>query len=193
MISHTNWQVIRLDEVKPTPWRNGGGITRELIAWPDALNWQWRASVAEVARAGPFSSFPGVQRWFAVLAGDGVGLTVDGQLHELRTSNVPLCFEGAAKTHCELLGGAIQDFNLMVQGSAKARMQRVCSTREGKGQLKIETPKIIAVYADTMPATMLFGYQKLTLMAHSFGWMHVDSRTAVEVDCDDALVMEIEV
>ena len=50
-------------------WRNGGGRTRELLAWPDAADWKVRVSVADVESDGPFSAFPGVQRWFAVLEG----------------------------------------------------------------------------------------------------------------------------
>ena len=77
----THWKVINLADVVPTPWKNGGGTTRELIAWPDAEHWVWRMSVAEVAQSGPFSRFEGVQRWFAVLGGAGVALTHNGTRH----------------------------------------------------------------------------------------------------------------
>ena len=62
------------DDMAPQPWKNGGGITRDQLAWPDAAHWQLRISVAEVARAGPFSAYPGIQRWFAVVQGAGVVL-----------------------------------------------------------------------------------------------------------------------
>ena len=65
---------VQLAEIAPQPWRNGGGLTRELLAWPDAEAWQCRLSVADITRAGPFSAFPGVTRWFAVLEGEGVVL-----------------------------------------------------------------------------------------------------------------------
>ncbi|MDO8769103.1 MAG: HutD family protein [Burkholderiaceae bacterium] len=61
-----SWQIIHLAQTPPSPWRNGGGVTRELIAWPDANDWAWRMSVAEVASNGVLSKFEGVQRWFAV-------------------------------------------------------------------------------------------------------------------------------
>ena len=79
-----SWALIRLNEVAPVPWRNGGGVTRELLAWPSPDDWALRISVAEVERDGPFSQYPGVQRWFAVLSGGGVRLTVAGQVRELR-------------------------------------------------------------------------------------------------------------
>ena len=65
---------VRLADCPPQPWRNGGGVTRELLAWPQAADWRLRVSVADIERDGPFSPFPGVDRWFAVIEGDGVEL-----------------------------------------------------------------------------------------------------------------------
>ena len=180
-------KVVHLKDVLPTLWRNGGGTTRELLTWPDAAAWQWRVSVAEVVQSGPFSSFEGVQRWFAVLAGDGVCLTVAGHLAMLTKSDQPFAFDGAALTSCELLGGATQDFNLMVQGGASARMQRV----NHSFQTATSTPKIIAVYTNSDRANMQIGSAFHELSPHSFGWAHVDANTAIHVQASDALLMEI--
>ncbi len=40
------------------PWRNGGGFTRQLLAWPDDENWLLRISMANVSQDGPFSAWP---------------------------------------------------------------------------------------------------------------------------------------
>ena len=109
------WHVIYLADVAPRPWKNGGGTTRELVAWPDAAHWVWRMSVAEVAQSGPFSRFDGVQRWFAVLGGAGVALTHNGHRHALTVRSPPFCFDGGAPTGCELMEGPTQDFNLMTR------------------------------------------------------------------------------
>src|SRR5258706_8972671 len=61
--------LLRVNDIAPAPWRNGGGLTRELLAWPDRSDWIVRISVAEILASGPFSEFPGVDRWFAVLHG----------------------------------------------------------------------------------------------------------------------------
>ena len=183
------WEIIHLNDVVPTLWRNGGGTTRELLTWPDSAAWQWRASVAEVAQSGPFSSFLGVKRWFAVLDGDGVCLTVDGYLHMLGKSDEPLVFDGALDTTCELLGGVTQDFNLMVQGGASARMLRV----DGSFQMTTNTPKIIAAYAHKERASVQISSEIHELSPHSFGWMHVDASTTIHVLASDALLMEIDV
>ncbi len=183
------WNIVHLNDVVPTPWRNGGGTTRELLAWPDSVAWQWRASVAEVVQSGPFSSFVGVKRWFAVLEGDGVCLTVDGYLHMLGKSDEPLAFDGALDTTCELLGGATQDFNLMVQSGASAHMQRV----SGNFKMTTNTPKIIAAYAHNERASVQIGSEIHVLSPHTFGWAPVDANTAVHVQASDALWIEIDV
>ena len=115
-------------QVAPEPWANRGGATRALLAWPDPARWALRVSVAEVERAGPFSVLPGVDRWFAVLAGDGVRLATagrasvvvrpgDGEMH---------AFPGDDATDCELLGGATRDLNVMVRRSeARATVRRL--------------------------------------------------------------------
>ena len=109
-------RAIRVDAVPPQPWRNGGGITRELLAAPDAGQWQWRVSVADIERDGGFSAWPGVQRWFAVLEGAGVALTIDGAVHVVTPRSGALRFDGDAMTACRLLDGATRDLNLMLRG-----------------------------------------------------------------------------
>lgn len=112
----TPWRRIRVDAVAPQPWRNGGGRTRELLVWPDSATWQVRVSAADIAADGPFSSFPGVQRWFSVLKGPGVELTIDAERHRLTRNDAPLAFDGAAATVCRLLDGPTLDLNLMLRG-----------------------------------------------------------------------------
>lgn len=110
-------RLIRIADVPATPWRNGGGSTRELLAWPSADNWAVRLSVAEIARDGPFSTYPGVDRLFAVLCGIGVRLAwPDGRRLDLTPASAPLAFDGADPPEAQLLGGgATQDLNLMLR------------------------------------------------------------------------------
>ena len=71
-----NVHLVQVHDVPPVPWRNGGGLTRELLAWPTAQDWLLRVSVAEIESDGPFSAYPGVERWFVVLHGEGVQLSL---------------------------------------------------------------------------------------------------------------------
>jgi uncharacterized protein len=107
---------VRLADVAAQPWRNGGGTTRELLAWPPAADWVVRVSVARIDRSGPFSAFPGVERWFVVLDGAGVELSWEGHVAQVSPASTPLRFDGAAPPGCRLLGGATEDLNLMLRG-----------------------------------------------------------------------------
>ena len=72
---HSALKHVRVVDTAPQAWRNGGGSTRELLAWPAGADWRVRVSVAEIGADGPFSAFDGVERWFAVLSGAGVVLS----------------------------------------------------------------------------------------------------------------------
>ncbi|MES1243324.1 MAG: HutD family protein [Acidobacteriota bacterium] len=108
--------IIRLDDVAPQPWRNGGGRTRELLVWPDAGDWRLRISLADIEKDGPFSAFPGVTRWFTVVQGQGVVLSFGPRTETLGPGSAPLRFDGAAAPGCELIGGSTRDLNLMLRG-----------------------------------------------------------------------------
>ena len=118
--------IVRVDDVVAVPWRNGGGVTRQLLAWPDPRDWLLRVSVADIHASGPFSQFPGVDRWFAVLAGGAVRLaTADTAPLELTVTHTALhAFPGEATTYCTALGAATRDFNLMARRGRVALQQR---------------------------------------------------------------------
>ncbi len=108
--------VVTPSDVVPRLWRNGAGTTRELLTWPGPDDWQLRISLADVTQDGPFSSYPGVERWFAVVAGKGVVLDVAGATHRLDANSEPLRFDGGQPVHCRLLEGPTCDLNLMSTG-----------------------------------------------------------------------------
>lgn len=108
--------LISADAAAPQAWRNGGGQTRELLTWPHQGPWRLRISRADIGADGPFSAFPGVTRWFAVLHGKGVALTFDGRRQEVLAGGPALCFDGAQTPQCSLLAGPTQDLNLMAIG-----------------------------------------------------------------------------
>jgi len=103
-------RVLRAAERAASPWKNGGGVTREVAAWPEGSDlggFHWRVSLADVAQGGPFSCFPGVDRVITVVRGAGMLLAVDGTEHRI--------FSGDAATDCRLLQGPLLDFNVMTR------------------------------------------------------------------------------
>jgi len=110
--------VVAAGDVPAQAWRNGGGQTRELLAWPSGEAWRVRVSRADIDRDGPFSAFPQVDRWFAVLQGAGVALQWPHGERSLRTGDDAVHFDGAAAPGCRLLDGPTQDLNLMLRAAA---------------------------------------------------------------------------
>lgn len=109
------------EAVAPEPWRNGGGSTRTLWAWPVGAggdDWRLRISLADIARDGPFSPFAGVQRWFTVVQGPGVRLSFADRVLDLTPDREPLHFDGANAPGCTLIDGPTRDLNLMLRGVA---------------------------------------------------------------------------
>ncbi|MEQ1808193.1 MAG: HutD family protein [Burkholderiaceae bacterium] len=115
---------VHADSVSPSAWRNGGGQTRELLTRPAEGEWQLRISLADITRDGPFSAFPGVQRWFGVIAGAGVALRFGQEVRKVTADSSAFEFDGAAAPECSLLDGPTRDLNLMVR-KGQARMSRV--------------------------------------------------------------------
>lgn len=103
------------DDVAPQPWRNGGGTTRELLCWPDAQRWLARVSVADITRDGPFSPYPDLARWFAVIEGEGVVLSFGRVPQWVEVDEAPFRFDGSAAPGCQLIDGPTRDLNLMLR------------------------------------------------------------------------------
>ncbi|HEX9088302.1 MAG TPA: HutD family protein [Arthrobacter sp.] len=119
-------EIIRYAELKAQPWRNGGGVTRELASHPQASpqdgagpasGWDWRVSIAEVSKAGDFSAFPGMDRVLTVVEGELLLLSVDGAEHPLEKYR-PFRFSGDAAAAGALPTGDIRDLNVITRNGA---------------------------------------------------------------------------
>ena len=118
-------EIIRYAELKAQPWRNGGGVTRELASHTNAaqdnagqdISWDWRVSIAEVSKAGDFSAFPGMDRVLTVVEGELLLLTVDGAEHPLEKYR-PFRFSGDAAAAGALPTGDIRDLNVITRNGA---------------------------------------------------------------------------
>jgi uncharacterized protein len=119
-------EIIRYAELKAQPWRNGGGVTRELARHPrtasvqnsaDDTRWDWRVSIAEVTKAGSFSAFAGMDRVLTVIDGELLLLSVDGSEHPLEKYR-PFRFSGDADAAGALPTGDIRDLNVITRNGS---------------------------------------------------------------------------
>lgn len=109
-------QFLKYQNLPVTPWKNGGGVTREIGALHsggDSSQFLWRVSIATVSASGPFSRFAGVDRTIAVLSGAGLRLTHPTGTAEITPTSSPYSFDGETPIDADILGGETIDLNAM--------------------------------------------------------------------------------
>jgi uncharacterized protein len=114
---HNVWMnILREAGFSAIPWKNGGGVTREILRAPaEPAAFDWRLSLATIGSAGPFSSFEGYHRTLVLVAGAGVELNFTQHgISRLSTPGQAVSFDGAWQTSCTLLDGPSTDLNLIV-------------------------------------------------------------------------------
>ncbi len=126
--------VLRAHDRPASPWKNGGGTTRQIAVFPEGAglaDFDWRVSLATVAAAGPFSTFPGVDRLMLVLSGrltlDMAGaspVTLDG-------ASPTFAFPGDAPVSALAPAAPVTDVNVMVRRerfTARLERRRIAGT-----------------------------------------------------------------
>lgn len=108
------------DAFLETPWRNGGGVTRQIAIAPEDTTvsgpFDWRVSTATVGSSGPFSPFPGFDRTLLLLDGEGMVLDFGPQGGcVLNGPFLPVAFSGDWTTTGTLRGSACTDFNVFTR------------------------------------------------------------------------------
>jgi environmental stress-induced protein Ves len=104
--------------LSPVPWKNGGGSTTQIAAFPPDAGFEefdWRVSLATIAEDGAFSEFPGIERTLALVDGHGMTLEIDGEAMLLSKADPVAIFDGESRVVAKLNRGASTDFNVMTR------------------------------------------------------------------------------
>lgn len=99
------------------PWKNNGGVTREVFRSPPGSSldtFEWRISVATVGVAGRFSTFPGVDRSLALIGGE-LQLHYESEIFTLTPTTPIFEFAGEETVNSSLLLGPVTDLNVMTR------------------------------------------------------------------------------
>jgi environmental stress-induced protein Ves len=130
-------KVIRYSELAVVPWKNGAGVRRDLAAgeYPDdgkeaSPGATWLFSIADLLQDAPFSSYPGVSRWFLPIGGGRLTLMFKaGDSHhpvDLHGASPAHHFWGSDELHMVLHDGPMKALNLMTTGRVpQVTMERV--------------------------------------------------------------------
>jgi environmental stress-induced protein Ves len=139
-------RLLRAADRVAMPWKNGGGITREVAISPENAsfdNFDWRISIADVREAGPFSTFENIDRVMMILKGR-LALAFPGCTVELDPTSGPFAFRGEESCFGTPLDGGVTDLNVMVRrGKSSAQVSRVV------GQTRISSAGLSILVAPT--------------------------------------------
>ena len=104
--------VLKRNELVDVPWKNGGGITRNIAKGLADDRTAWTISRADVAQDGPFSDFAGMMRVLTVVSGGAMEL--QAPTHTITACMwQPVHFDGALKVKSSLTDSPLTDLNLM--------------------------------------------------------------------------------
>ena len=140
-------RIIRSVDYPTRPWKNGGGTTRDIAVSPPGASlddFDWRLSLAQVDRDGPFSPFDNVDRTLVLLSGAMTLHRQDRQIDLVR--HEPITFEGERAIEATLAGASTLDFNVMTR---RGRARHVVRRESFSKQASIVAPagKTIALFA----------------------------------------------
>jgi uncharacterized protein len=150
-------RLIRQSEMTEGPWRNGMGTSWEIASHkqPGAAEFSWRFAKARIDRDVPFSIYPGVDRVFMQISGNGLDLEFEGghilQVHE---SNLPHAFPCDVPLNCKLRDGPCFDLNLF---TARGVYQAQASVIKLSGMESIDLSGIEAVFFALEGSVVLSG------------------------------------
>lgn len=110
-------RVIGPSDYKRVPWKNGGGVTQDVLLLPDGAtheDFDIRISLAPIVEEGPFSSFPGIDRHITRLSRAPLSLAFAQETRPLARLE-PLYFDSVLQPRSVLTEGPTEVINVMTR------------------------------------------------------------------------------
>jgi environmental stress-induced protein Ves len=165
-------KIIQPTDFTTMPWKNGGGLTHEIIKRERQGKLLWRLSMAEVTSDGPFSVFPGLSRILTVIAGERLSLVGPHEMLQALPLQ-PVSFSGDLAIASQRRGGDVTDFNVIFDAAQVSANVRVMAQ---------DTPITLRANEGDIHAV-------LVLAPALAGTRHVEARSLVLVESDVAEVI----
>lgn len=145
MTDQTKLRRLSAEDYVTKPWKNGQGVTRDVILWPASDDFDIRVSLADIPPVSVFSSFPGITRHITRLSGDTMTLTfADGQVEHLALM-APLTFDSGKAPSCEASGAETRVLNIMTRRTSWRSTVRVLA--EGRHQVTPPPDGVLLLFA----------------------------------------------
>jgi uncharacterized protein len=140
-------RILRSVDYVARPWKNGGGTTRDIAVSPPAASldsFDWRLSLAQVDRDGPFSRFDNVDRTLVLLSGAMALHENDRRIDLVR--NEPFAFEGERAIEATVAGGSTLDFNVMTRRGRASHTAR-CESFSKRANIETRNASTVVLFA----------------------------------------------
>jgi environmental stress-induced protein Ves len=185
-------ELLRAADRCAAPWKNGGGVTHEVAAFPPASgmnDFLWRVSIAEVRVAGPFSRFPGTDRTLAILDGR-LELAIPGARPVMLSGETdPQAFAGEANVVGTPLGSAAIDLNVMTR---RDRFRATILRYGAAAVVAAPTPAAISLLVATDRCVLEIGSEQFAM--ESMDCLKVEGSLRGKITgehCESAYLVEI--
>jgi uncharacterized protein len=139
-------RILRSVDYVARPWKNGGGTTRDIAVSPSGASldtFDWRLSLAQVDRDGPFSRFDNVDRTLVLLSGAMTLHERDRRIDLVR--NEPFAFEGERLIEATVAGSTL-DFNVMTRRGRASHTAR-CESFSKQADVETRTGSTVVLFA----------------------------------------------
>lgn len=145
MSNAPHMRVLRAGDYHLKPWKNGQGVTRDILLLPAAENFDIRVSLADIPPESTFSAFPGITRHITLVTGEAMTLHfAAGQSHALKPLQ-PLTFDSGKTPLSRASDGLVRVLNVMTRNGKWH--SGVTLLRVGEHRAQPPSPGVLLLFA----------------------------------------------
>ena len=149
------WQLVPATALTPTPWRNGQGVSRNIVGQNQpGGELEWQVSIATLHHDTPFSHYPHCDRIFTPLSGDPApALSFNGGPYQPCTLLLPKRFSGDWATQSRIAAPG-EAFNVVFNRRLHSARVIVLPLAQGD---PVSLPGATTFVLHCLTATICFG------------------------------------
>ncbi len=178
-------QVLKTSDYKMVPWKNGGGVTRDVLLLPARAthdDFDVRLSLAPISAEGPFSSFPGIDRHITRLSEERLSLVFGGETRELRRLE-PIYFDSSQQPRSLLPDGAALVLNIMTR---RGRWNAQVMPATGMNGPLLAAPEGGMVVLHAVTGVWQVGHELGTALVHPGETLICHEESTLRTSCEPA-------
>jgi len=178
-------QVLKPSDYKAVPWKNGGGVTNDVLLLPKGStqdNFDIRLSLAPIVTEGAFSAFPGIDRHITLLSQQALSLVFGADIRTLKRLE-PMYFDSALQPTSKLADGAVQVFNIMTR---RGRWNAQVMPATGANEPLLAAPDGGLVVLHAVTGVWQVGHQLGAALVHPGETLVSSEESTLRASCERA-------